>query len=96
MKLLIAEKWQKSDTKLLENSSTAVLCWPQRKGDSTMTLGEKIASARKEKGMTQEMLVYLLVGIGAFMGAFLLDELISRIPILRWCVLGVGKEKKRV
>lgn len=28
----------------------------QRKGDSTMTLGEKIASARKEKGMTQEML----------------------------------------
>lgn len=56
MKLLIAEKWQKSDTKLLENSSTAVLCWPQRKGDSAMTLGEKIASARKEKGMTQEML----------------------------------------
>lgn len=52
----VAEKWQKSDTKLLENSSTAVLCWPQRKGDSTMTLGEKIASARKEKGMTQEML----------------------------------------
>ena len=41
-------------------------------------------------------LVYLLVGIGAFIGAFLLDELISRIPILRWCVLGVGKEKKRV
>ena len=30
---------------------------------------------------TPEMLVYLLVGIGAFMGAFLLDELISRIPI---------------
>ena len=56
MKLLIAEKWQKSDTKLLENSSTAVLCWPQRKGDSTMTLGEKIASARKEKGMTQQEL----------------------------------------
>lgn len=27
-----------------------------KKGDSTMTLGEKIASARKEKGMTQEML----------------------------------------
>lgn len=45
---------------------------------------------------TPEMLVYLLVGIGAFIGAFLLDELISRIPILRWCVLGVGKEKKRV
>ena len=39
----------KNDTKLLENSSTAVLCCPQRKGNSTMTLGEKIASARKEK-----------------------------------------------
>lgn len=62
MKLLIAEKWQKSDTKLLENSSTAVLCWPQRKGDSTMTLGEKIASARKGKGMTQEMLAEQLGG----------------------------------
>ena len=45
---------------------------------------------------TPEMLVYLLVGIGAFVGAFLLNELISRIPILRWCVLGMGKEKKRV
>ncbi len=45
---------------------------------------------------TPEVLVYLLVGTGAFVGAFLLDELISRIPILRWCVLGMGKEKKRV
>ena len=43
---------------------------------------------------TPEVLVYLLVGTGAFVGAFLLDELISRIPILRWCVLGIGKEKK--
>ena len=45
---------------------------------------------------TPEVLVYLLVGTGAFVGAFLLDELISRIPILRWCVLGIGKEKKHV
>ena len=45
---------------------------------------------------TPEALGYLLVGTGAFVGAFLLDELISRIPILRWCVLGFGKEKKRV
>ena len=43
---------------------------------------------------TPEALVYLLVGTGAFVGAFLLDELISRMPILRWCVLGIGKEKK--
>ncbi len=43
-----------------------------------------------------EVLVYLLVGIGAFAGAFLLDELIRRVPVLRWCVLGIRKEKKHV
>ena len=43
---------------------------------------------------TPEVLVYLLVGIGAFVGAFLLNELISRIPILRWCVLGMGIGEK--
>ena len=45
---------------------------------------------------TPEVLFYLLVGTGAFVGAFLLDELISRIPILRWCVLGIKKEKNHV
>ena len=45
---------------------------------------------------TPEVLVYLLVGTGAFVGAFLLDELISRIPNLRWCVLGIKKEKNHV
>lgn len=45
---------------------------------------------------TPEVLVYLLVGVGAFVGAFLLNELISRVPILRWCVLGIGKEKDHV
>ncbi len=45
---------------------------------------------------TPEALVYLLVGIGAFAGAFLLNELISRVPVLRWCVLGIRKEKSRV
>ena len=45
---------------------------------------------------TPEVLVYLLVGIGAFAGAFLLNELISRIPILRWCVLGIRQEKSHV
>ena len=43
-----------------------------------------------------EVLVYLLVGIGAFAGAYLLNALISRIPVLRWCVLGLRKEKERV
>lgn len=38
--------------------------------------------------------VYLLVTIAAFGGAFLLNEMISRIPVIRWCVLGIKKEKK--
>lgn len=41
-------------------------------------------------------LVYLIVGISAFAGAFLLNEVISRIPVIRWCVLGIKKEKKNV
>ena len=50
----------------------------------------------KHASETPEVLVYLLVGIGAFAGAFLLNELISRISILRWCVLGIKKEKNHV
>lgn len=34
------------------------------------------------------VLCYLLVAAAAFGGALLLNEIISRIPILRWCVLG--------
>lgn len=36
---------------------------------------------------------YLLIAIAAFGGGFLLYEIISRIPVLRWCVLGIGKKK---
>ena len=39
---------------------------------------------------------YLLAGVAAFAGGFLLYEVIVRIPVLRWCVLGVKKEKKNV
>lgn len=39
---------------------------------------------------------YLLVAVAAFLGSFILYEVIVRIPILRWCVLGVKKEKKHV
>lgn len=39
------------------------------------------------------ILVYLLTAIGAFAGAFLLYEVISRIPVVRWCVLGISKKK---
>jgi len=39
---------------------------------------------------------YLLTGIAAFAGGYGLYELISRIPVLRWCVLGIRKEKANV
>lgn len=40
------------------------------------------------------VIVYLLVAIAGFGGSFLLYEIIRRIPVLRWCVLGIKKEKK--
>ena len=40
------------------------------------------------------VIVYLIVAIAGFFGAYLLNEIISRIPVLRWCVLGIKKEKK--
>lgn len=41
------------------------------------------------------VLVYLLVGVSAFAGSLVLYEIMSRIPVLRWCVLGMsGKGKK--
>ena len=36
--------------------------------------------------------IYLLVGISGFAGAFILNSIISKIPVIRWCVLGIGKE----
>lgn len=39
---------------------------------------------------------YLISGAAAFAGGLLLYEVIASIPLLRWCVLGVGKEKKDV
>ena len=35
---------------------------------------------------------YILVAIAAFLGSFVLYETISRIPFIRWCVLGMKKE----
>lgn len=37
--------------------------------------------------------IYLLTGAAGFAGALLLYEILSRIPILRWCVLGIRKSK---
>lgn len=38
---------------------------------------------------------YLIAGIAAFAGGYLLYEIVSRIPLLRWCVLGIKKGKKK-
>ena len=40
--------------------------------------------------------LYLLTAIAAFGGAFVLNAVISRIPVIRWCVLGIKKEDSHV
>ncbi len=40
------------------------------------------------------VIIYLLVGVSGFAGAFLLNGVISKIPVIRWCVLGIRKEKR--
>lgn len=39
-------------------------------------------------------IVYLIVALSGFAGAYLLYEVISRIPVIRWAVLGIKKEKR--
>lgn len=39
------------------------------------------------------VVIYLLVGVAAFVGAFVLYQVISRIPVLRWCICGIGGKK---
>lgn len=39
---------------------------------------------------------YLLAGVASFAGGYLLYEIISRVPLLRWCVLGIKKEREHV
>ncbi len=38
--------------------------------------------------------IYILTAAAAFAGALLLYEILSRIPFLRWCILGIRKTKK--
>ena len=42
------------------------------------------------------IVIYLLVTIAAFAGGLLLYEVISRIPLLRWCVLGVRRKPLKI
>lgn len=51
---------------------------------------------RKFASELPALVVYLTVGAGSFAGALLLNEIISRIPVIRWCVLGLKKERKNV
>jgi peptidoglycan/LPS O-acetylase OafA/YrhL len=39
---------------------------------------------------------YVLTFLAGLVGGLLLYEIIRRIPILRWCILGIKKEKKDV
>ena len=50
---------------------------------------------RRYTGLS-ELPCYLITAIIGFGGSILLYEFVSRIPFLRWCVLGVKKEKKNV
>lgn len=37
--------------------------------------------------------IYLITAVAAFAGALILYEIISRIPVLRWCILGIKKKQ---
>lgn len=41
------------------------------------------------------IVIYIIVGLCAFLGAFVLNEVISRIPFLRWAILGIKKTKTK-
>lgn len=46
-------------------------------------------------GVRSPAAVYILTTLAAFFGAWLLDAVVGRIPVLRWCVLGIkGKKEK--
>lgn len=40
------------------------------------------------------VIVYLLTILAAFAGGYLLNEILSRIPLLRWAILGIKKNKE--
>lgn len=41
------------------------------------------------------VLIYLITAVAAFGGGFLLYEICSRIPFIRWCLLGIKKSVKK-
>lgn len=55
-----------------------------------------VAYYMKEYTQMPALPSYLITGTAAYAGGWLLYEAVARIPILRWCVLGIKKEKKNV
>ena len=43
-------------------------------------------------GLIHPVLAYILSAVASFVIAYLLYEIISRIPVYRWMVLGIKKE----
>lgn len=39
-------------------------------------------------------MIYIFVALAAFAGSFILNIIISRIPLIRWFILGIRKERK--
>ena len=39
---------------------------------------------------------YIIVGYSSFFGSLLLFEIMSKIPFINWCVLGISKNKKNM
>lgn len=42
------------------------------------------------------VILYVLTAVAAFVGGLVLNEAVSRIPVVRWCSLGIRKERKNV
>ncbi len=40
------------------------------------------------------LIVYVIVCLSGFAGAYILNNIISRVPVLRWCILGMRKKGK--
>lgn len=53
-----------------------------------------IALIMERYGNVSQVLKYLIVLIAAFLGSLLLYEIVSRIPVIRFLVLGLKKEKE--
>lgn len=39
--------------------------------------------------------IYLLVTVSGFVGSLILYEVIARIPVMRWCILGIKSRRKK-